>query len=135
MAPRTALDPDAAPWWEAINRDELKYQVCRDCQTPFFYPRTACPACLSDDLEWRSSLGNGAVYAFTVVRRAPEAAFVKHVPYVVALVDLDEGFRMMSGVVDCPVERVRVGLKVSLVFREGARGQRLPYFKPVEMIL
>ncbi len=131
MAPQQpATDPDAAPYWEGVAQGELRYQSCQSCGKPIFYPRSVCPHCLSEKLEWRTSLGRGEVYAFTVVRRAPDANFAQRVPYVVALVDLEEGFRVMTNLVDCPPEQVRVGMRVVVTFGQGIDGQPLPYFKP-----
>ena len=131
MSEQTVMDPDAAPWWEGVARGELRYQFCLDCQKAFFYPRTVCPNCLSEKVEWRVSSGRGEIYARTVVRRGPGASFARRVPYVVALVDLEEGFRMMTNIVECPVDQVKVGMKVGVVFGEGAEGERLPFFKPL----
>ncbi len=131
MAQQSTLDPDAAPYWEGVALGELRYQVCLDCGKAIFYPRTVCPNCLSEKLEWRNSLGRGEVYAFTVVRRAPDANFAQRVPYVVALVALDEGFRMMTNVVGCSPDQVKVGMRVAVVFGQGVDGQPLPYFRPL----
>ncbi len=128
--PEQIIDPDAAPYWEGVAKGELRYQWCMSCGRAFFFPRTVCPHCLSKELEWRKSRGLGQVYAFTVVHRAPDAAFAQRVPYVVAMVDLEEGFRMMSSVVSCSPDAVRVGMEVSLVFGTGVDGQQLPYFRP-----
>ncbi len=124
-----SIDPDAAPYWEGVALGELRYQECLDCHQAIFFPRSVCPNCLSQKLEWRKSAGRGEVYAFTVVHRPP-SAFVERVPYVVALVNLEEGFRVMTNVVECPVEQVRVGMKVQVVFGQGVEGQPLPYFRP-----
>jgi uncharacterized protein len=123
-------DVDAAEWWEGIAQDELRYQECGDCASPIFYPRTRCPKCFSADLHWRASRGSGVVHALTVVHRAPGKQFADDVPYVVALVDLDEGFRMLSRVVDADPQSVAVGNAVKVVFRDGPDGRRLPYFAP-----
>lgn len=133
MAQPQMMDPDAAPFWEGVAQGELRYQVCLDCRNPFFFPRSICPACLSQRVEWRRSAGNGEVYAFTIVRRAPDAAFAERAPYVVAMVSLEEGFRMMTNIVSCSLESVAVGMKVTLVFGDGVEGQRLPHFRPAEV--
>lgn len=132
MPGELVVDPDSELYWEGISSGELRYPYCLDCGRAFFFPRTVCPNCLSTNLEWRRSRGLGEVYAYTIVRRAPDAAFASRVPYVVALVELEEGFRVMTNIVACSVDQVRVGMKVSLVFADGVDGRRLPYFRPAE---
>lgn len=124
-------DPDSAPFWEGAAEGELRYQRCRDCDTAIFYPRALCPACGTPDPHWHVSAGNGVVYACSVIHRAPPA-YADEAPYVVALIDLDEGFRMMSRVVDCDPESVAVGQSVRVVYRMDDEGRTLPYFVPAE---
>lgn len=119
---------DNAPWWDAISRRELTFQTCKECDASVFFPRSRCPHCFSDRLEWRKSAGEGTVYAFTIVRRAPRG-FQDRVPYCVALIDVKEGFRMMSNVVDCKPEDIRVGMPVAVDFELRGDGL-LPVFKP-----
>ena len=120
-------DPDSAPYWEGIAQGELRYQRCGACSAAIFYPRSICPACGTPEPAWQVSAGDGTVYACTVVHRAPPA-HADDAPYVVALIDLAEGFRMMSRVVDCAPERVAVGQAVRAVYRDGGKGRALPYF-------
>jgi len=122
-------DPDAAPYWEGIAKGELRYQRCGACDAAIFYPRSLCPACGATEPGWHVSAGEGEVYACTVVHRSPPA-HAKDTPYVVALIDLAEGFRMMSRVVDCDPATVAVGQKVRVVYRTDGAGNPLPYFAP-----
>ena len=94
-----------------LNEGKLAFQRCADCGSAVFYPRVLCPACGGTSLEWSESSGRGTVYATTAVYRRYEA------PYNVALIDLDEGFRMMSRVEGMPAEDVEVGMRVSLSVR------------------
>ena len=126
--PELPPDPDAAPWWEGIAAGELRFQRCRACGEPIFYPRARCPYCFADDPQWLVSEGTGSIFAFTVVHRAPSKEMASRTPYVVALIELDEGFRMMSNIVDCPPGAVRVGLPVEVVFRIADDGRRIPCF-------
>src|SRR5260370_28545175 len=103
-------DKDSAAYWEGTRRHELLVQQCNACERLRFYPRSVCPYCLSDQFQWRPSTGRGAVYSFTVIHRAPLPAFRDKVPYVLALIELEEGVRMMSNVVDCDPAQVRIGL-------------------------
>src|SRR5262245_4253905 len=104
---------DSEPFWRATKRHELTYQQCQDCNEVVFYPRQHCPACGSASLTWRVSAGEGVIYTFSVVRANRSPSFRDLVPYVVAWIDLDEGFRMMSNVVGLePVDNVQVGMRV-----------------------
>lgn len=109
---------ETRPFWEACAHGELLYQQCLSCGRAQFYPRDHCAACQAKELEWRRSAGLGSVYSHTTVHRAPTPAFKPMVPYVIALVDLDEGFRMMMNVLDCEPSRVDIGTRVRVVFRE-----------------
>jgi uncharacterized OB-fold protein len=90
------VDGDSSHYWERAKARELVVQQCDSCREFVFYPRSVCPHCHSADLSWRVSAGEGTVYSYTVSRRAPSPEFEGMVPYVVVLVDLDEGFRMMG---------------------------------------
>jgi uncharacterized OB-fold protein len=89
-----------------------------------------CPGCLGSTLEWRESRGHGVVYACTVEHKAQTPAL--EAPYVVALVDLDEGVRLLSNVVGCPPDQVGVGDRVQLTWEPLSDGRRLPLFEPVD---
>lgn len=96
-----------------------------------FMPRHLCPACWSDSLEWVEAKGTGTVHSFTIVRRAPAAAFARRVPYVVALIDLDEGPRMLANIVGDDALSVGIGDAVSVVFEERPEGSMVPQFARV----
>ena len=121
--------PESQPYWDGCLRGELLYQHCAGCGRAQFYPRSACASCGGTALEWRRSEGRGTLHAVTVVYRPPSAAFRLDVPYAVALVDLDEGFRMMANVVGGAPERVAIGDRVAVTFEQ--RGEiALPQFQP-----
>lgn len=120
---------DTRPFWDACNEGRLIYQHCRGCGRAQFYPRSACAACASADLEWRDARPEGTVHSFTVVHRAPSPAFRGDVPYVLALVDLADGFRMMLDIIYCDPETIRIGQRVRIVF-EDRGGQNLPQATP-----
>lgn len=102
--------------------------VCDACGTSFFTPRIACPSCHSEEWRYQPSRGLGTIYSYTVVHRAPTPAFEP--PYVVADVDLDEGWHMMSNVVGIEPGDVCVGLRVAVTFAEPEPGVWLPVFVP-----
>ncbi|HMK66854.1 MAG TPA: Zn-ribbon domain-containing OB-fold protein [Thermodesulfobacteriota bacterium] len=122
---------DTRLFWEACNREELVYQYCPACNRVQFYPRACCTQCGGSSLEWRKSAGLGSIYTFTINFRAPSPAFAPEVPYVIALVDLDEGFRLMLNVLDCHSEMVRIGQRVRIVY-EVRDGQKIPQAVPAE---
>ena len=113
MAHREA--PGGAPsevYGRYLQEGRLGFQRCRGCSSAVFYPRVLCPVCGSVDLEWRTSGGRGVVYATTAVYRRDSE------PYNVALVNLEDGIRMMSRVEGVPAEEVKVGLRVRFEVRE-----------------
>jgi uncharacterized protein len=120
----------AEPFWDATREGRLLLQWCTTCARPVWYPREVCPRCLGSTLEWRESQGCGVVYASTVEHKAQTRAL--EAPYVVALVELDEGVRLLSNVVGRPPERVAVGDRVRVTWEPLSDGRRLPLFEPVD---
>jgi len=107
--------PETRPYWEAAARGELRLPECADCERLFFYPRGFCPSCLGSDLDWRPLSGTGTVHTYTVVERVPgwpEDAL----PVVYAYVDLDEGVRLPTNLVDVDPDDVTVGTSVDVRF-------------------
>lgn len=127
-------EPNTEPFWEATKRHELKYQKCDDCGSVVFYPRLHCPRCGSLRLSWHTSRGEGTVYTFSVVRQNRHPAFRDLGAYVVAMIDLDEGFRMLSNIVgvDDPARDVKIGQRVRVVWADQENGTSLPLFTPVQ---
>ena len=123
-------DPTTEPFWEATRERRLLAQQCGDCEHWVFYPRPVCPNCGSRALRWKQLSGRGTVYTFSVIHRPAHPGMAPIVPYVVALVDLDEGIRMMSNVVDCPPSEVRIGMRVEAVFEDLTSEITLPLFRP-----
>ena len=128
MTERAFPIPDAVtrPFWEGIVEGALRIQRCAGCGRHVFYPRAVCPHCGGADLEWVEAAGSGRVHSFTVVHRAPPD-YRDEVPYVIALVDLDEGVRMMTRLVDVEPAAVSVDLPVEVAIQGEPR---LPYFRP-----
>ncbi|CAB3846352.1 Zn-ribbon domain-containing OB-fold protein [Achromobacter anxifer] len=117
------------PYWDAAKEHRLVVQQCACCKTRQFYPREFCAACLSDDIEWIECGGLGTVYTYTINRRPSNAALSGKVPYVVAMIDLDEGVRMMANIVDSPPEAVRIGSRVRVCFEQASDEITLPQFR------
>jgi uncharacterized protein len=132
MFPRPLPSPNAltAPYWEAAARGELQLPRCTACSRFHFYPRATCPHCGADTLTWQAVSGAGEVYSFTVVQRAPSKGFETLVPYVVAVVALDEGPHMMTRLIDVQPDTVRIGMPVQVAFEPQDEVTRLPVFRP-----
>jgi hypothetical protein len=126
------VDADSAPFWDAVADHRLTAQQCAICERFVFYPRVVCPFCHGDELNWKPLAGTGTIYSFTVSRRAPSPEFADLVPYVVLLVDLDEGCRLMSNLVGDNVHLVRCGARVAVRFEDVPGGQTLPMFELTE---
>lgn len=116
------------PFWDAAKRHELMLQRCGGCNAFIYYPRDRCPHCLSDQLQWRPVSGRGKVYSYTVVRRASTRSFADK-PYVLAIVELDEGPRMTTNV-EAPAESMKVGMPVTVWFDDVTPERTLVKFKP-----
>jgi uncharacterized OB-fold protein len=133
--PVPAITPEAKPFWDAAAQQKLKIQRCKACRAWVWTPRPACVECGSENIEWNDLSGKGEVYSFTVIRqiagRGAPQAFQKDIPYVVAWVNLDEGPRLISNIVDCPVETVTIGMKVAVTFEQATKDVWMPKFKPV----
>lgn len=130
--PLPVADPVTAPFWESVKAHTMQLQRCNACDKFIFYPRAMCPHCLSSDLTWQPVAGTGVVHAFTIVHRQPNPAFADDAPYVVALVELDEGVRMMTNLVEVEPDpkHVRVGMPVEVVYDDVTPEVTLPKFKP-----
>jgi len=127
LPPLPAIDADTQPFWDAARRGELLIQRCTECDKRQFYPRFRCVRC-GGAVEWIRASGEGRVYTYTVVHRAAHEAFARLVPYVVALVDLVEGPRMMTRVRVAP-DAVRIGLGVRVAFERLTDEVTLPVFE------
>ena len=105
---------------------------CQDCQTLIWYPRPFCPDCGSLSVGWEQASGRGTIYSYTVNRRgAGDLAEYRTVdPYVLAYVDLEEGPRVMTNIVDCDPDSVAIGQAVEVVFHDTGQGTALPRFRP-----
>ena len=127
--PQPQANADSLPYWNAAREERLVIRKCNACGQVHFMPRYLCPHCWSDQLEWVDAQGTGEVHSFTVIRRASDPAFASQVPYVVALIELDEGVRMMSNIVGSDALNVEIGDRVSVTFEDRGEGARLPQFQ------
>jgi uncharacterized protein len=126
------ITPLAEPYWEGTRRQELLAQRCPSCDRFVWYPREACPRCLGSDLPWSPLAGTGAIYSFNVMRKPGNPMMTDEVPYVIALVDLDEGVRVTTNIVGADPASLRCDQRVVVDWSlELADGRRLPVFRPV----
>ena len=131
MSRPTLLESEeAGPFWEGTRTQTLLLPWCTECEQAFWYPRAACPRCLSPSIEWRPASGKGTVYAFSVQHNAALPEFKDLVPYVVALVDLDEGVRMMTNIVGLDPAQVAVGQPVQVRWEPVDDGRSVVTFEP-----
>jgi hypothetical protein len=124
--------PETRPFWDAARRHQLCLQRCRVCGRHVFYPRAACPSCLAPDLEWRAVSGRGVLHTFTVAHRGLRN-FPLGSPYVIAIVELEEGPRLMTNLVGVEPDpaKIRIGMPVEVVFEDVSADVTLPRFRPV----
>jgi len=127
--PVPEIAPELTEFWSATTEGRLLIRRCTACGEAHWYPRTVCPFCHSTATVWEEASGRGTVYTFSVVRRG--LGDYGTAPYVLAYVQLTEGPRMMTNIVDCPVEAVAVGQQVEVVFHRASDDAALPRFRPV----
>ena len=139
---RSRMEPpigaESGPFWEATRTGTLLLQWCTACEKAIFYPRSFCPGCGGSEsgpdpvLEWRTASGRATVYAAGVEHNpaATGSTFSGGEPYAVALVELEEGVRMLTNVIGCPPDQVKVGLAVTVTWEPLSDGRQLPLFTP-----
>jgi hypothetical protein len=115
------------PFWDGCRAGRLLYQRCMTCGHTVFEPAPLCRWCTGRILQWEESIGQGDVYSWTVAYRPQSEAFT--IPYAPVIVNLDEGFQMLSNIIDCDTNDLAVGMRVQVVFCEVGQ-MTLPYFKP-----
>ena len=125
------MSPFTEPYWEAAAKGELLIQKCSACQHVQFPPRKHCENCGSADVAWVASAGNGVIYTFTVARRPPHPVFAEQVPLVVAVVELEEGVKLMTNIIECDPDNVAIGMSVKVAFEPVDDSEVvLPVFSP-----
>jgi uncharacterized protein len=131
-APAPFVLPEVKTFWDATAEGRLLLPKCTECATVIWFPRPFCPSCASTSVEWIQASGRGTIYSFTVNRRgvADMSAYRGAGEYVLAYVELEEGPRMMTNIVDCDPNSVRIGQKVELVFHDTGEGTALARFRP-----
>jgi uncharacterized OB-fold protein len=118
------------PFWDGAAEGELRYVRCGECGNPDFPAAPHCRFCLSSALEWQVSRGLGTLYSFTIVWRPVTPAFTT--PYAPAIVDLDEGYSMMTNLIGLDTDDLAIDMRVAVKFEALAGGLTLPYFAPAD---
>lgn len=132
-APRFDLpspDDETQPYWDAAREGKLLIKRCRACGMAHFYPRPFCPKCWSEEVVWEEASGRATLYTYSVVHRNDLPPWPERVPYVAAIVDLEEGPRMMTNVVNCDPGQLRIGMPLRVTFRPETEEFAVPVFEP-----
>ncbi len=122
--PAPAMNVETQPFWDAAAEGRFLIKACQACRQPHWYPRALCPFCFSDDTVWRESPGLGVIYSFSVMRRGAP------VPFAIAYVTLDEGVSLLTNIVECDLESLRIGQKVKLKWTPTEGGPPVYAFTP-----
>jgi uncharacterized OB-fold protein len=120
-----ALNPGDEPYFEAAKQGRLMLKKCNACGEHHHYPRALCPFCFSDKVEWVQAQGTGEIYTYSVQRRGAPT------PFCIAYVTLAEGVKMMTNIVDCDLDSVKVGQRVKVAFKQTEGGFSMPVFVPL----
>ena len=128
--PAPTPGPETKPFWDGCAKEQLLLQQCSRCQTFWHPPGPICPNCLSSAYEWVPASGRGSVYTFSVVRHPFRRAWEPLVPYVLAVIELAEGPRVLSNVIDVAPEGVEIGMPVDVTFQRISETITLPLFRP-----
>jgi len=129
--PLPTISGETKPYWDNCRRGRLLIQKCDSCGEYQFYPRGICANCWSNDIQWITSSGKGTVWTFTVTYQNGTPGFAEDVPYVLALVELEEGVRMFTNIVECDPRSVTIGMPVEVTFIQATNQISVQYFKPV----
>ena len=119
------------PFWEGTKNHQLLIQQCSDCHKFIMYPKKYCPNCLSEDLAWIKASGEGIIYSYTVMRANPPSPFVDELPYVVSVIELKEGVRILSNIINSDLDKLECGKEVKVMFKDINDEITLPKFQLV----
>ena len=123
LYPAPAINVEIKPYFDAAAAGRLLLKKCNDCGKAHFYPRALCPFCFADRTEWFESCGKGIIYSYSVMRRVEPV-------FAIAYVTLAEGPTMMTNIVDCDLDSIKIGQAVRLVFKPSEGGAPVPMFTP-----
>ncbi len=128
------LAPEAKPYWEGLKQEKLMLPKCKDCGKAHFYPRILCPHCHSRNLTWVEASGRGKLYAFEILHRSFNPAVKTPLPYVLAMIELEEGPRMLSNLINIKPDPALIccDMPVQVVYSKLNDNFTLPFFQPAE---
>ncbi|PKN44219.1 MAG: hypothetical protein CVU59_12210 [Deltaproteobacteria bacterium HGW-Deltaproteobacteria-17] len=129
--PKPVVNSWSRPFWDGTRQGRLLIQKCESCGQHIFYPRLSCPSCFSEKLDWVEASGRGSIYSYTVVHNNAPSAFAADIPYVVAVIRLEEGVQMLSNIVECDHEKLVCDMPVEVVFETLDEEFTLPKFRPL----
>lgn len=128
--------PDSRPFWNGLAEQKILLKHCRDCDCVFHYPRVTCPNCLSSDLDWKQASGQGTLYTYTISRRPTHPLFADEVPQLMAVVELEEGPRITSTLLNVPEDNIQIGMALTPVFEHNEKEKiTLLRFQPADTAL
>ena len=128
----TPITPECRPYWEGARGGKLMIPKCRACGKPFMYPRVACPFCASRDIGWVQATGRGRLFSFEIAHQILNKAFKVKTPVVLAMVELEEGPRLLTNLVGIEPDprRIRCDMPVEVCFEKLTEDISLPMFRP-----
>ncbi len=128
----TPMTPEAMPYWEGLREGKLMLPKCDDCAKTFFFPRISCPHCHSRNVGWMQASGKGTLYSFQIAHRALNPNFKIPPPYILAMVELEEGPRLMSNLINIEADPaiVKIGMAVEVVYEKQNDEVTIPLFQP-----
>ncbi len=126
--------PTSAPFWDGVRDGVVKLQKCNDCGAWVFYPRSRCSSCLSDALDWHTVSGDGKLYTFTIARQPTSPHFASEVPQRIAVVELDEGVRLTTTLVNVADADIRIGMRVKPYFDAVSEDSTLLRYQPAGLL-
>jgi uncharacterized OB-fold protein len=129
--PKPRPAPESLPYWQAAREHRLALPKCEDCQKSWFPPSRTCPHCLSTKFSFENVSGKGKIFSFVTFHRVYRPAFTADVPYVVALIELDEGPRLLSNIMGVTHDQVKCEMRVEVVFDDYDEDISIPKFKLV----
>jgi len=124
------IEEDSRPFWDAAKEGRFLIARCRSCNQAHHYPRPFCPYCWSEDVVWEDSTGRATLYTYSTVYVNDLPPFAERLPYVAAVVDLAEGPRVMTNLVDCEPDQLRIGMPLVASFRQISPEVTVPVFCP-----
>ena len=122
--------PESIPFWEGTRKHYLMIQKCNECGHHWFPPSTVCKECGSNNIEWVQSSGKGKIFSFVIFHRLYHKGWNGEIPYVVAVIELEEGARLLSNIINTPPDNVKCDMPVKVVFEEATNNLTLPKFTP-----